>query len=131
VGERLAVLLAKPLGLVAAVDEARERFAVEVQAGRAEDQRARSAFRRGLTQLIGQAGEVAQLDHFIARDRRHAEALPDVCLDRMSRRPDLLVAEVDTGEHDDCAVKIPRDVDATAEHAYSRLDPGLAFLCDG
>jgi hypothetical protein len=64
-GQRLAVLFPDPLGLAPAVDEVGDRLAVEVQAGRTENESASGALGRGLGKLVRAGGELAQLEHVV------------------------------------------------------------------
>src|SRR5215217_7808247 len=59
--ERLAVLLAGPVGLVARLDEEVERMPVSGEPRWAEHDRARTADQ--LTELVRECGELAELDH--------------------------------------------------------------------
>ena len=73
--ERLAVLLARPLGLVARLDEVRQRVAPGVQAARAHDDRADAGLRARARQLVGERGQLAHLEHVVDRHLGVAEAL--------------------------------------------------------
>jgi hypothetical protein len=119
-GQRLAVLVAHPLRLVAPRDEVDDSVPVEVQPGGAEDEGANRALGTRLPELVRKAGELAQLENVGARDRRYAEALGDRRPDGVRRGPDLLLPQIDAGEHDSRAVQVAGDVEATAEHAAQR-----------
>jgi hypothetical protein len=62
-GQRLAVLLAHPLRLVAPRDEVGDSVSVEVPPGGAEDEGANRALGSRLPELVRKAGELAQLEN--------------------------------------------------------------------
>ena len=112
--ERLAVLVADPLGLVARLDEHGERVQVGVQARRAHHDRAGAA--RELAQLVGERGQLAELDDVVGRELLVAEPLGDGGRNRVRRRRDLLLTEIEDRMDDRLALEVRRDVDVLPFH---------------
>ena len=102
--ERLAVLVADPLALVARLDEEVERVPVCGQPGRAQHDRSGAADQ--LAQLVRQGGELAQLDHVVGGHLGIAEALGGAGRNGVSRRADLLLAEIEAREHNRVPVEV-------------------------
>ena len=96
--ERLAVLLADPLGLVARLDEPRDGVAVGRQPRGAQHQRPDAARQGEIGQLVGERSQLAQLEHVVHRHARRPEALGRRGGDGVRRRRDLLFAKVKAGE---------------------------------
>ena len=129
-GQGVAVLFARPLGLVARLDEVRQRMPPGVQARRAHDQRADALLERVLAELVGQGGQLAHLEHVVDRHLRRAEALGADHLDRVRGRGDLRLAQIEAREHDGFTVETLRDVDASVLHVptlTATLDRRLIF----
>jgi hypothetical protein len=115
-GERLAVLLARPLGLVARLDEVRQRVVPSVQAARAHHDRAHALLDRVIAQFVGERRELTELEHVVDRHLVVAIALRRDDLDRVGGGGDLLLAKIEHGQHDGFTVEACRDVDACVLH---------------
>ena len=114
--ERLAVLFADPVGAVARLDEVGERVAVRRQARRPEHDGAHARAQGEIGELVGEGGQLAQLDHVVGRQAGGPEALGGSGGDRVRGRGQVRLIEVETREDHGFAVEALRDIDVRFHH---------------
>jgi hypothetical protein len=97
----------------------RERVAPGVQPGRPHDDRAHPGLALQVGQLVGQRGQLAQLQHVVRGHGRRAEALRRGDPHGLGRGHDLVGAEIEAGEDDRLAVEALRDVETSVIHVFT------------
>ena len=122
----LAVLLAEPLGLVAQLDEVRDGVAVRGQPGGPQHDGLHARPQRQVGELVGERGELAQLEDVVRGQLGGPVALGRDRRDRVAGSADLVVAQVEAGEDDRRAVEPLRDVDVGVDHGAHTNGIGTA-----
>ncbi len=104
-----------------------DRFVAAIEAGELEPGEKLPPTRE-LAELVGERGQLAELQHIIRRHARCPEPLASGSRYRVRGRRDLLLAEIEDRVDDRLALEVPRDVHVLSLHAPTTVSATRRYV---